>query len=259
MKMHNAINGVMFDLDGVLYVEDQIIDGAVETLRFVQERSIPHRFVTNTSTKSRQAISRKLQTMGIPAQREDIFSAPYAASIYLRQRQPRSCYFVVADDVMEEFKEFPVSETDPEVVVIGDIGRVWNYDLVNQIFQLVMKGSELIALHKGKYWQTPQGLRVDIGVYIAGLEYVTGVQATIIGKPSPAFFESAVEEMGVPGEGIVMLGDDIESDVGGAQRCGIRGFLVRTGKFRPETMAASSITPDAVLGSIVDLKQYLAP
>lgn len=257
MNRARNINGLLFDLDGVLYVEDEIIDGAVETIRYVQERGIPYRFVTNTTTKSRQMISQKLQTMGIPTQPQDIFSAPHAARVYLRQRKPRSCHFLVSDAVREDFQEFPVSATDPEVVVVGDIGRAWNYDLVNQVFQLVMNGSELVALHKGKYWQTPGGLRLDIGAYIAGLEYVTGMEATVIGKPSPAFFESAINDMGIPGEGIVMVGDDIESDVGGAQRCGIRGFLVRTGKYRQEVVDASSIIPDEILDSVTDIVQYL--
>ena len=255
--MQITIHGIMFDLDGVLYVEDQIIEGAVDTIRYIEERDISYRFITNTTTKSRGALSEKLQMMGLPVQPRDILSAPYAACIHLRQRQPRSCYFIVADAVMEEFQEFPVSESNPEVVVIGDVGRSWNYDLVNQIFQLIMNGSDLIALHKGKYWQTPEGLRVDIGAYIAGLEYVTGVEATIIGKPSPAFFESAIKEMGIPGEGIVMVGDDIESDIGGAQRCGIRGFLVRTGKYRQEVVDESSIIPDEILDSVTDIVRYL--
>ena len=128
---------------------------------------------------------------------------------------------------------------------------------MNQIFQLVMNDSELIALHKGKYWQTPQGLRVDIGVYIAGLEYVTGVEATVIGKPSPAFFESAIQELDCAADEIVMIGDDIESDIGGAQHCGIRGFLVQTGKYRQEIVDASSIIPDEILDSVTDIVQYL--
>ncbi len=255
--MPHKISGLLFDLDGVIYVGDQVIDGAVETIRTVQERSIPHRFVTNTTTKSRDALSRKMQAMGLPVQAHEILSAPYAARVYLRQRQPHSCYFLVSEAVRDEFREFTTSETDPEVVVVGDIGRAWNYDLMNQLFGLLMGGAELIALHKGKYWQTADGLRMDIGAFVAGLEYVTGVDATVIGKPSPAFFQSAILELGCPAEEIVMVGDDIESDIGGAQRCGLRGFLVRTGKYRPEILAASSITPDAVLDSIVNLNEYL--
>jgi HAD superfamily hydrolase (TIGR01458 family) len=256
MSLH-GIRGILFDLDGVLYVGDQVIDGAVDTILYVKEQQITHRFVTNTTTQSRKALSQKLHALGFPIEPHDILSTPVAACEYLRQRQPRSCYFLVSEAVRDEFREFATSESSPDVVVIGDIGRIWSYDLVNHIFQMVMAGADLIALHKGKYWQTPEGLRVDIGAFIAGLEYVTGVEATVIGKPSPAFFQAAVHELDLPKDKIVMVGDDIYADVGGAQQCGIRGILVQTGKYRQEAVAASSIIPDATLDSIAHLVQYL--
>ena len=122
---------------------------------------------------------------------------------------------------------------------------------------MVMAGAELIALHKAKYWQTQDGLQVDIGAFVAAVEYATGKEATIIGKPSPAFFQAAVQELDCPRDEIVMIGDDIDADVGGAQKCGIRGILVRTGKYRQEYVSASAITPDAVLDSIAQLPRYL--
>lgn len=256
MNLH-GIRGILFDLDGVLYVGDQVIDGAVNTILYLKEQQIPHRFVTNTTTQSRKALSQKLHALGFPIEPHDILSTPVAACGYLRQRQPRSCYFLVSEAVRDEFQEFSASETSPDVVIIGDIGRTWTYDLVNHIFHMVMAGADLIALHKGKYWQTSEGLRVDIGVFIAGLEYVTGVEAIVIGKPSPVFFQAAVHELDLPKNEIVMVGDDIDADVGGAQECGIRGILVRTGKYRQDAVAASSIVPDATLDSIADLVQYL--
>jgi HAD superfamily hydrolase (TIGR01458 family) len=257
MKMKRPIRGILFDLDGVLYVENQVIDGARDTIHYVKERHIPHRFVTNTTTQSREALSQKSQALGLPIEPHEILSPPYAACLYLRRRRPRSCYFLVSDAVIDEFREFPFSEIAPDAITIGDIGRAWNYDLVNQIFHLVMAGAELVALHKGKFWQTQDGLRVDIGAFIAGLEYVTGVKATVIGKPSPAFFQSAIEELHCSKDEIVMIGDDIDADVGGAQQCGIRGLLVRTGKYRRNYVAASPISPDGVLDSIAQLVQYV--
>jgi HAD superfamily hydrolase (TIGR01458 family) len=253
----DGIRGILFDLDGVLYVGDQVIEGAVDAIRYIKEQQIPHRFVTITTTQSRKALSQKLHALGFPIEPHDILSTPTAACDYLRQRQPGSCYFLVSEAIREEFSEFATSETSPDVVVIGDIGRTWTYDLVNHLFQMVMAGADLIALHKGKYWQTEEGLRVDIGAFIAGLEYVTGVDAIVIGKPSPPFFQATVHELDRPRDEIVMVGDDIDADVGGAQQCGIRGILVRTGKYRQEVVAASSIVPDATLDSIAQLAQYL--
>lgn len=257
MKRFQNIRGVLCDLDGVLYVGEQAIEGAVEAIHTLQERQIPHRYVTNTTTQSREALSQKLQRLGFPIKADEILSAPAAACVYLRQRQARACYFAVSEAIRDEFNEFPSVDTAPDVVVIGDIGRAWNYDLMNHLFQMIMDGAELVAMHKGKYWQTSEGLRVDIGAFIAGLEYVTGTTATLVGKPSPAFFQAAAHELGCPTDDIVMIGDDIESDVGGAQQSGIRGILVKTGKYREEVEAASSVVPDAIFDSIAQFVDHV--
>lgn len=256
MNNLDNIRGILFDLEGVLFVGDQLIDGAVETIRYLEQKQIPHRFVTNTTTKSRGELAYKMRKFGFDVQAEDILTAPCAATSYLQQRNPASCYLLVAEAVKEEFAAFPVSDKDPDVVIIGDIGPVWNYSMINRVFQMLMGGAELIALHKSKYWQTTQGLQVDIGAFIAGLEYASGKQSVVIGKPSEAFFNAGVHSLGIPAEQILMVGDDIESDIGGAQQSGIRGALVRTGKYRAEAVAASSVTPDRVLESVAELQRY---
>ncbi len=159
-----------------------------------------------------------MQKMGFRVQSEDILTAPYAAKHYLQQKENVSCYLLVADEVRDEFAGFQQTEQHPDVVIIGDIGPAWDYRLINKIFQMVMAGSELIALHKGKYWQTTLGLQVDIGAFVAGIEYVTNKQAVVIGKPSSAFFAAGIDALGCAKKQIVMIGDDIESDV-----CGKRG------------------------------------
>ncbi len=257
MKAFEGIRGVLIDLEGVLYVGDQVIDGAVDTIDWLSEHQIPHRFVTNTTTQSRDELSRKMKARGFTVVPGDILSTPAAAAAYLRQQQLHSCFLVVSEAICDEFQEFTCVEVAPDAVVIGDIGKDWDYDLVNHIAQMVMAGAQLVALHKGKFWQTAEGLRVDIGAFVAGIEYVTGVEARVIGKPSAAFFQAGIEALQCPAESILMIGDDIESDVAGAQRCGMKGALVRTGKFRQEQLAASEILPDAVLDSIAELPRYL--
>lgn len=247
------VRGILFDIDGVLYVGNQMIAGADTIIAQIKQKQIPCRFITNTTTQSRDAIARKLQALGLPIQSHEIISTPSAALMYLRQQAYPSCHLLVAEAVRQEFEDFPCSELNPRAVVIGDIGSAWNYEILNKVFKMLMAGAELIALHKNKFWQTDEGLRMDIGAFVAGLEYVTGKQATIIGKPSPAFFKLAIQQLKLPASQVVMIGDDIDSDVGGAQRAGLKGVLVRTGKFRPEYAAASNIEPDAVIDSVADL------
>lgn len=202
-------------------------------------------------------LAEKMEALGLPVLQQDILSAPHAARIYLEKQNPASCFFVVADTIMEDFGGFEVSDKNPDMVVLGDIGAAWDYTLLNNIFEIVVNGAELVALHKNKFWESSDGLRVDIGLFVAGLEYVTGKAATIIGKPSATFFQSAARELNCPVESILMIGDDIDSDVGGAQDQGLIGLLVRTGKYREEYAQSSAVRPDAVLDSIADLPDYL--
>jgi HAD superfamily hydrolase (TIGR01458 family) len=117
----------------------------------------------------------------------------------------------------------------------------------------VMRGARLVAMHCNKFWQTAEGLRMDIGAFVVGLEYVTGLESTVIGKPSVEFFRLALKSLGLPSDRVAMVGDDIEMDVGGGQAAGLQGVLVKTGKYRAETAARSMVKPDIILDSIAEL------
>ena len=249
--------GLLLDLDGVLYVGDTPIKGAVETVRYLKDKNIPVRFTTNTTVRSVSSLYEKMLRLGLPVEREEIFSAVRATVRYLNRLGRPSCCFLLTDDPLQDFAEFPVSDTAPDFVVIGDIGKYWDYDLVNRVFHLVMNGAEMIALHKGKYWQTENGLQVDMGAFIAGLEYVTGKEALVIGKPEPSFFRLALDDLGVPAERTAMVGDDIYSDIGGAQAAGIAGILVKTGKYREEVTRQAAVKPDLIIDSVVSLRDIL--
>jgi len=247
------VKGVLFDLDGVFHVGNCMVPGAVETIEYLRHHNIPYRFTTNTSTRSRASLQHRLNGIGIPLRGEEIISSPYAAVLYLRQRSKPRCHLVLSDDVLADFAEFSTTNDRPDAIVLGDVGDRWNYDLLNGLFVMLMDGAELIALHKGRYWQVEDGLRMDIGAFVAGLEYVTGKQATVIGKPSRSFFELALQELGLPAREVAMIGDDIISDVGGAQDAGLRGILVKTGKYREEVTNRSPVNPDLVIDSIAQL------
>ena len=255
--LHDA-RGLLFDLDGVLYIGDDAIEGAAEAINDIKARGIPCRFTTNTTTKSLETLYNKLVDMGLPIDRQEVFGVIRATQQYLRAKGNPRCFLLLSEDPLQDFEEFPVSETDPEVVVIGDVGKRWDYDLMNSVFQMVINGAKMVALHKGRYWQMEDGLRMDIGAFVAGLEYVTGHAATVIGKPSPEFFRLVLDDLGLRPEEVAMIGDDIINDVGGAQAVGITGVLVRTGKFREDLVARSGITPDLVVDSIRDITALLA-
>lgn len=255
----SEIDGLLFDLDGVLYVGDAAIPGAANAIAQIQARGLPRLFVTNTTTQSRAQLAAKLQAMDLPIAADEILTTPHAARLYLKHRGYRSCHFLVADAVKDEFADFNADDQRPDAVVIGDIGAAWNYAILNQVFEMAMAGAELIALHKGKFWQTADGLKMDIGAFVTGLEYATGKTAAIMGKPAPAFFALALRQLGLPASRVAMIGDDIDSDVGGAQRAGLQGILVKTGKYREAYALASTIQPDLLLDSVAELPKHLEP
>ncbi len=250
------IKGILFDINGVFQVDNRPLEGAVETIQKIQAK-LPCRFVTNTTTQSRSTFHQSLVDIGLPISPSAIISAPYAAVLYLRQLNHPACHLLLSEDVKSDFSEFPQSDTKPDVVVIGDIGTRWDYFIMNKVFKMLIKGAELIALHKGKYWQAEGDLQLDIGAFIAGLEYASGQRATVVGKPSWSFFQLALAELELPAEKVVMVGDDIEADVGGAKKAGLRGILVKTGKYRRELVERSEVEPDLVLESVADLEYIL--
>jgi HAD superfamily hydrolase (TIGR01458 family) len=252
------VKGILFDLDGVLYIGNKAIEGASETLEWLQEQKIPFRFITNTSTRTTADVADKLNRLGIEANADNIFSAVSATKEFLRQQGTPSVHLLIRDSAKTEFAEFPQGDTQPDFVVVGDIGATWNYQLLNRVFNELMSGAQLIAMHMNKYWQTEQGIQMDIGAFVAGLEFVSGKQANVIGKPSQRFFHLATGDLGLQPEEVLIVGDDIENDVGGGQAAGLQGVLVRTGKYRDEIAANSEITPDAIVDSVAELPALLS-
>jgi HAD superfamily hydrolase (TIGR01458 family) len=247
------IKAYLFDLDGTLHIGNKSIEGAIETIRSLKDRGFPCRFVTNTTTKTLSELYRQMIKIGLPVLKEEIINTTETAILYLRKVKNPTCYFVLNKNVKKDFSEFTEELINPDYIIIGDIGDKWNYSLLNKIFNMMMDGSELIALHKGRFWLTEEGLQMDIGAFIAGLEYVTGKEAIVLGKPSKEFFLNAIKGLDIPPQNIAMVGDDINNDVGGAQALGMFGVLVGTGKYKKEYINASKVKPDLIIDSIKDI------
>jgi HAD superfamily hydrolase (TIGR01509 family) len=135
--------------------------------------------------------------------------------------------------------------------------QVFRYMNLARAFAEIQLGAELYCLHKNRWWQTSRGPLLDAGAFVAGLEYATGVDAIVLGKPSPAYFAAALEALAAEPERTWLVGDDVESDVRAAQLFGMQTAFVRTGKFRPDTLEGLDVSPDVVLSSIADLPAWL--
>ncbi|MGR9085708.1 MAG: TIGR01458 family HAD-type hydrolase [Gammaproteobacteria bacterium] len=253
----SSIRGILFDLDGVLYVGSNVIEGAIAAVSDIKQRGYRCRFITNTSTLSSASLHQKLADFGFDIAEQEIISAPRAALIYLQQFEDPVCHVLLADDVKRDFQCFRQSDSQADFVIVGDIGNAWSYDLLNRVFNLLINGARLIAIHKNRFWQTERGLQMDIGAFVSALEYASQTQAMIIGKPSADFFRAALKELDLPPEQVAIIGDDIDSDIGGGQRVGLTGILVKTGKYRQAYADSQPVVPDRLLSSIADLPACL--
>ncbi|MDA0672711.1 MAG: TIGR01458 family HAD-type hydrolase [Cyanobacteria bacterium] len=253
------VQALLLDLNGVFYVANKPLPGAIAAIEALRDSGIPYRFVTNNTTESVATLSQSLQSMGLPIEAGEIISAPYAAVLHLRQMGQPKIYPLLSADTQRDFAEFPQSDTQADVVVMGDMGDEWNYRVLNRAFRLIMQGAQLIALHKGKFWQWEAGLQLDIGAFVTGLEYATDTEALVVGKPNPFFFKQALTELGQTPEQVIMVGDDIEADIEGAQSLGLKGVLVKTGKYRAHLAEKTGIQPDLMIESIGDIVSWLNP
>ncbi len=249
--------GFLFDLDGVFYISGQLISGAVRALDLLRCAEIPFRFVTNTTTKTRSQLAKKLNEIGLKINEQEIISAGQAGVIHLRNLEAPPCFLLISPELKKDYTDFDYGPEKPAWVVIGDRGHNWTYNDMNAAFRFMMAGARLLALHKGKFFQVHNGLDMDIGAIVAGLEYVTGQKAISLGKPNREFFQMALDDLGMEPKEVVMVGDDLVNDIGGAQAMGIKSVLVKTGKYRAELLEKSDIIPDAIIDSIAELEVLL--
>jgi HAD superfamily hydrolase (TIGR01450 family) len=269
-----GVEGFVFDADGVLILKGEPLPGVVDALARLDARGTPYRVVTNFSMAHRSTLAERFAARGTAIDPERIITASSAAAGYTAAHHPGQPLFVLATaDARREFAgqdlvsaEAAAAATPGELgaVVIGDGGEDLSFRNLDTAFRHIRAGSAFLAMHRNPWWITPRGPTLDAGAVVAGLEYATGVRATVLGKPSPEVFRQAVaglrRDLGrrVPARAIAMVGDDPDADVRAAQRVGLRGFLVLTGKTTDEHVADGDLgrgrrPADAIAGSLADI------
>jgi len=255
------IGAVLIDIDGVLTVSWQPLAGAVAALDRLREAALPLALVTNTTSRSRASIAAALAGAGFAVTAADILTAPVIAAAYLAEHYPGArCLLLNDGDIGEDLADVSLAgQDDPgvDVVLVGGAGAKFSYQALNRAFGHLQRGARLVAMHRGLYWRTSEGLQLDGGAFVAGLEQAAGITAEVVGKPAPAFFTAALAHLGADAGRTLMVGDDIENDVLAAQRQGLTGVLVKTGKYLPRTHLGASGTPDHVLDSFAGLPALL--
>ena len=255
--MLDGITALLIDLDGVLYVEEERVPGSLEALQRLRNSGLALRFVTNTTAHSRERTLAKLTRLGFAVAEPDLVTPAALAVRHCRERGHQRVMLVMNEEVKRDFADLQETASDADAVIVGDLGPAFGYDVLNHAFRQVMHGAELIALQKNRYWLRADGLSLDVGPFVAALEFATGTEAYVVGKPAPAFFTDVLSDLGATPDAAAMIGDDIETDIGGALHAGLAAILVRTGKYREQQVRESGIEPSRVIDSIADLPALL--
>jgi HAD superfamily hydrolase (TIGR01458 family) len=267
-----GVAALLLDLDGVLYVEGDPVPGAVEAVAALRGAGLGLRFVTNTTARSRPQTLDKLGGLGFEVEPDELVTPAALARRRCAERGHTRVALVMNDNVKEDFEGLEEADAGVDAVIMGDLGEAFGFAILNRAFRLVMEGAELIALQKNRFWLTADGLSLDAGPFVDAIEYATGKNAYVVGKPSSGFFEMVLADLedhdthlpdasrsvaGAKTASVAMVGDDVETDVGGALAAGLAGILVRTGKYREDFVRQSGVEPTATVDSIADVPALL--
>ncbi|MGE2832941.1 HAD-IIA family hydrolase [Mycobacterium sp. SMC-4] len=268
-----AVGGVLFDIDGVLVTSWKPIPGAAETLQWLAERQVACAYLTNTTTRTRVQIAELLTDAGMAVAPDEVITAAVLTAEYVRSRHPGAhCFLVNSGQIAEDMpgidlvysSEFtgPHAPPAPDVVLLGGAGPEFSHLTLSWVYDWMAQGVPVVAMHRSTAWTTTDGLRIDTGMYLIGMEETSGRKATAVGKPAPEGFLAAAGRLGVDPDEMFMIGDDLNNDVLAAQVVGMTGVLVRTGKFRQDTLdrwAADefAMQPNHVIDSVADLPELL--
>jgi HAD superfamily hydrolase (TIGR01458 family) len=253
----SAIRGLLIDLDGTVWQDGALIPGASEAIEALRTSGISFRFLTNTTRTPRSQLLAELDRLGIAADVEECFNAPAAAAVWLAKRGITRVSLLLAEASYVDFPDFEIDHEHPDAVVIGDLGSAWTFEILDRAFRAILAGAEIVALQKNRYWRTEGRFSLDAGPFVAALEYATGRQARIVGKPSTEIFNTLTGDLGLPPEQVAMVGDDLEADIEGARAAGLQAIAVRTGKYRPPDEERTRAAATLVLDSLAELPEAL--
>jgi phospholysine phosphohistidine inorganic pyrophosphate phosphatase len=268
-----GVRAFVLDVDGVLVLRGRPIPGALEAVVQLTERRVPFRVVTNYSSVHRETLAERFRAAGASIDAGLIVTAASAAAVHTAAAHPDEPIYVLgAPDALREFEGqhllTPADAAAPGAtagaVVIGDAGDGLSFANLDIAFRLIRGGAAFIAMHRNPWWLTPQGVTLDSGAAVAGLEYALGRRAIVLGKPSALPFRQALQalradlgERRLPAGSVAMVGDDLLADLAPARRVGMRTVLVLSGKVDAagidQAIRNARFTPDLVAPSIAEV------
>lgn len=240
---------LLIDFDGVIKLGNKIAPDAKEFFDFIEEEKIPICIFSNSTLKTAELIQEFLNQnsllIPIPTLTAFDVTVQYVKNHYKKVK-------VYCRDYLIHHFDGLISDSNPDAVVIGDIGDNWNFDTMNEIFTYVINGADIVAMHKNKFWKPKDKLILDAGAFISAIEIATDKQSILIGKPSPIYFKTAIKYLGfAPDSDFYMIGDDLENDIIASQIIGGRGILILTGKTKVEDF--KDVRPNYIVNNLLEV------
>jgi len=246
---------ILIDFDGVIRLENKPAPDAGKFLSFLSENNIPSYIISNSTLKTGKGITQFLVDNKLPSE-VPAMTATDATLHYVKEHYKKVSVYCV-DEIRQLFNNY-IDDENSEAIIIGDNGEDWDFEMMNEIFNKVYNGAEFVAMHKNKFWFPEGKLSLDAGAFINAIEFASGKEAILIGKPSPIYFQSALDLLGFPkGSDFIMIGDDIDSDILGAQQAGGKGILIYTGKTKYPLDDETKIKPDFEAQNLTEVTEIL--
>ena len=256
-----SFKGILSDIDGTLYFKGESVPGAIEAIEILREKGIKLLFFTNTDSKTPEDVFKSLIDYGFKVKMEEVFTPIIALKEFLTDKTEAKLYLVTTEEVKDEFREFHHVEGAevPDYVIIGDFRDNWDVNRLNEAFKYVIKyKSILLGTQGNKYYLDVNGEPIiDTGSFVHMIANAADVKFKIFGKPSKEYFFQALKRLNLPSEDVIVVGDDIETDILGAQNASLRGILVKSGKGQFYNPSEGNIIPHKVLDSFSSLTELI--
>ena len=267
------INGVIFDLDGTLYLGERAIPGARVVVSQLRRAGVKLLFITNKPLKPRKSYAAKLTRMGIHCAPEEVITSGFVLGYHLARKNPELALYVVGEDnlktelrahglqVLDEFTEQdPKTVIDPQGVdaVVVAFDRTLDYRKLNTAYQALIGGARFFATNPDKTCPMPGGGIPDAGATIAALVNLTGREVDLLaGKPSTLMMEVATQYLALPPQRCLLVGDRLETDIKMGQTAGMRTALVLSGATDRQAAERWTPAPDVILVDVGELPKYM--
>lgn len=260
MDKLQACDLFLLDMDGTLYLGDEVFEGAVKFIKTLTELGKKYIYLTNNSSRSGVDYVERLNRLGFPCEEENVFTSGMATAMYINEKFPKKrVYPVGTGRFSEELNTYGViiSENNPDVVAVG-FDTELTYEKLNKAVHFIRHGAKFIAANPDYVCPMPKGeVLPDCGSICALLTASTGVKPIYIGKPERRMIDILSEKNGISNEKIAMVGDRLYTDIAAGVNAGAIAVCVMTGETTKEMLESSDIKPDYVFSSVAELGAYL--